>query len=231
MEILLHLGLYQPLETGYGYIKSELPFEINNIRGNKILEFIEKPNLEKAKLLVKDKRYTWNSGIFMFKARTILNEINKYNPLIIETTKAALKNCKNDLDFTRLDPNTFKQCPNISIDVALMEKTNKGIVIPLDVGWSDIGSWEAVWKASPKDEMGNFIKGKVIAKDINDCYVRSENRLVVGMGLKNLVVIETSDALLIADKKDSQKIKSIVNELKKETLQKVFNIKKYIGMG
>ncbi len=212
--------------TGYGYIKSDKPFNTSKKEGNNIEEFIEKPNSEKAKEFIKDKRFTWNSGIFMFKAKVILEEIQKSTPEIYKYCAEALKETKKDLDFQRLQKDKFEKCPNISIDVAVMEKTKKGIVIPLDAGWSDIGSWESVWESSDKDLNGNFISGKVVTKNIKNCYLRGEDRLIVGLGLENLVVIETSDAILVSDKKSSQEIKNIVEELKKNKIPEGQNHRK-----
>ena len=201
-------------ETGYGYIKSEEPFSKDEFKGHQILEFTEKPNLIKAKKFIKDKRYTWNSGIFMFKAKAILSEINKFSPEIISCCEKSLNLSKKDLDFTRIDVQNFKRCPDISLDNGVLEKTCYGTVIPLDVGWSDIGSWKSVWESSVKDKDNNFKKGRVFLKETNDSYIRSENRLIAGIGLKNLIVIETSDAILIADQKFSQRVKEIVEDLK-----------------
>ena len=201
-------------ETGYGYIKSNKPFNLSSIEGNKIEYFLEKPDLESAKKLIEDKRFTWNSGMFMFKAKTIINEIKKYSPSIIENCQISIKKSSLDLDFQRLEKDSFAKCPNISIDIAIMEKTNNGIVLPLDVGWSDIGSWKAVWEISKKNKNGNLIQGKVITDKVKDCYLRSEKRLIVGIGLNDLIVVETNDAILIANKNDSQKVKDVVKKLK-----------------
>ena len=133
-------------ETGYGYIKSEKPFDMKNILGMNISEFIEKPNFKKAQQYIKDKCFTWNSGIFMFKAKTIINEIKNLNPEIYKACKKTFSNTVKDLDFQRLDEKSFENCPNISIDIAVMEKTNKGIVLPLDAQWSDVGNWKSVWE-------------------------------------------------------------------------------------
>ncbi len=204
--------------TGYGYIKSEKEFNIQKIDGLKIVEFIEKPNLERAKEFIKNKRFTWNSGMFMFKAKVILNEIKKFYPDIFKACLESLNGSKKDLYFERLDNNAFQKCPNISIDVAVMENTSKGIVLPLDVGWNDIGSWKSVWENSPKDINGNYSKGKVLLKDSKNSYFRSENRLIVGLGLEDLLIIETSDAILIANKNQDQKVKDIVAELKEKNI-------------
>ena len=201
-------------ETGYGYIKASNPLSEKKIIGEKIEEFLEKPDLEKAKELIKNKKFSWNSGIFMFKARTLLDEINKFSPDILKYCKNSLENSSKDLDFQRLDKIAFEKCPNISFDVSVMEKTKKGIVIPLNCGWNDIGSWRAIWENSRKNNSGNYIQGKVIVEKTYNSYLRSESRLLVGIGLDNLIVVETNDAILIADKNQSQLVKNIVKKLK-----------------
>ena len=204
-------------ETGYGYIKASKPLS-NNLEGVDIESFIEKPNLEKARELIKENKYTWNSGMFMFKAQEIIKEIEKFSPEILLSCKEALNKSIIDLDFQRLDKVSFKKCENISIDIAVMEKTSRGIVIPLDVGWSDVGSWEVIWKTAKKDNKGNFTEGNVILQNTENSYFRSEHRLIVGIDLNELVVVETSDAILISNKKSSQKVKNIVNHLKKKNI-------------
>ena len=213
-------------ETGYGYIKSKNPLNKNKIIGESVLSFLEKPNLETAKKFIKDKRYSWNSGIFLFKAKKILSQIEEYNPEINNFAKESLIKKISDLDFERLDRESFESCPNISIDFAVMEKTDKGTVLPLDVEWSDIGSWESVWESSIKNDDGNVIKGNVISKDNKNCYLRSESKLIVGMGLKNLILVETSDAILIAEKSYSQKVKNIVEDLKNRSIKEGQNHQK-----
>ncbi len=200
--------------TGYGYIKAKKPLDPKKISGENILEFTEKPNLELAEQFIKDKRYTWNSGIFMFKAKTILNEFKKFDSYILECCKESLLKSEFDLDFQRLNRETFKKCPNISIDFSIMEKSNKGTVLPLDAGWSDIGSWESLWENSKKDKDGNYIDGRVINHSSKDSFLSSNSRLLVGIGLKNIIAVETKDAILISEKSDSQKVKDIVKTLK-----------------
>ena len=200
-------------EVGYGYIESIEPLETDSIVASPILKFIEKPDIETAKTLFSDKRFTWNSGMFLFKASVFLKELEKYSPLVIKSCKEALKENLLDMDFQRLDEKAFKDCPNISIDYAVMEKTKLGVVLPLNVGWSDVGSWKSVWEVSRKDENGNVLIGDVITKDLKNCYVRSENKLVVGLGIENLLIVETNDAILIADKNNDQDVKQIVNKL------------------
>ncbi|MBO6989181.1 MAG: mannose-1-phosphate guanylyltransferase/mannose-6-phosphate isomerase [Prochlorococcus marinus XMU1422] len=201
-------------ETGYGYIEANQKFDDEFIKGVDIKRFVEKPDQETANQYIKDKRFTWNSGIFLFKAKMIISEIKKLSPLVYKScSKAFSKNLK-DLDFTRIDKDSFAKCPNISIDVAVMEKTKLGTVLPFKAGWSDIGSWKTVWETSKKDENGNFLKGNVISKDVKNCYLRSEDRLIVGIGINNLSIVETQDAVLIADLRQSQKVKNVVEELK-----------------
>tara|TARA_Y100000589_G_scaffold118994_1_gene113251 strand:- start:29923 stop:31362 length:1440 start_codon:yes stop_codon:yes gene_type:complete len=204
-------------EIGYGYIKTRRPFG-NDIEGFDIESFIEKPNKETAQELIKDNKCTWNSGMFMFKAKEIIKEIKKFSPEILLCCKNALNKSILDLDFQRLDKTSFKKCDDISIDIAVMEKTAKGIVIPLDVGWSDVGSWEVIWNNSIKDHDGNHIEGNVLLENTQNSYVRSEDRLVVGIDINDLVIVETRDSILVSNKKSSQKIKGLVNFLKKNKI-------------
>ncbi len=204
-------------EIGYGYIKASQPLS-KKLKGIDIESFLEKPDLEIAKKLIKDNKYTWNSGIFMFKAQEILKEINTYCPKILDSCKKSIKKSTIDLDFQRVDKVSFEKCENISIDVAVMEKTTRGTVIPMDVGWSDVGSWEVVWDTSKKDIKGNFTSGNVILENTKNSYLRSENRLIVGIDLNDLIVVETKDAILISNKKSSQKVKSIVSYLKESKI-------------
>ena len=213
-------------ETGYGYIKSKEPLYNSSRKGSRIESFFEKPNKNKAKIFIEDDRFTWNSGIFLFKASVILEEINLFLPELINFSKSSLKKSIFDLDFQRLEENNFSKCPNISIDLAVMEKTNKGFVIPLNAGWNDIGSWDAVWKISKKNKEGNFIKGNVYTINSKNCYLRSENRLIASVGINNLIVIETYDAILIANKESAQDVKNLLNELKKNNITEGIEHKK-----
>ena len=204
-------------EVGYGYIKAEKPFE-KNLEGLRIESFIEKPDKETAKKLIQDSRYTWNSGMFMFKAKDIINEIKNFSPEILTSCQDAINNSKFDLVFQRLDKVSFEKCNDISIDIAVMEKTTRGVVIPLDAGWSDVGSWDIVWETSKKDLDGNYTEGKVLLENTKNSYLRSENRLIVGIDLNDLIIVETRDAILITNKKSSQKVKNIVKHLKKNKM-------------
>ncbi len=199
--------------TGYGYIKSIDKLNHNNYEASKVEKFLEKPNIKIANEIFEDDKYTWNSGMFVFKARTILSEIKKFAPDIIKNCERCLIESKNDLDFLRLNKEYFIRCRDISIDYAVLEKTNKAFVLPLNCGWNDIGSWESLWKIEKKDSEGNAVKGKVLLEETKESLIRSENKLVVCIGIKNIILIETRDAVLVANKKDSQKIKRIVNLL------------------
>ena len=201
-------------ETGYGYIEVENQFKTEVLQSIPIKSFLEKPNKEKALKFISQKRFLWNSGMFLFKAKIIIEEIQKFNPNLLELCKKSLVNSKNDLAFLRLEESNFTKCPNISIDVAIMEKTKSSVVIPLDVGWSDIGSWGSIWEIEKKDEANNVSLGQTLIQDGKNCYLRSSSRLLVGLGIRNLIVIETSDAVLIADKGKDQEVKNVIKELK-----------------
>ena len=202
--------------TGYGYIKAEKQLEIGSNIATKVEKFIEKPDQKTAQDLFEDKKYSWNSGMFVFKANSIIDELSKFNLGIVESCKKCLKKSKLDLDFLRLDKSSFSQCPDISIDVAVFEKTKKSYVLPLDCGWDDIGNWESLWNISKKDFDGNNIKGNVLVKETKKSLIRSEDKLLVCLGLKDIMIIDTKDALLVAKKNYSQEIKNIVSILNKK---------------
>ena len=206
-------------ETGYGYIESFE--EINSTKKfSNIKSFIEKPNKDLAKHLIEDNHFTWNSGIFMFKSSVIINEIKKYHPSIINLCMEALQDKTNDLDFQRINKEQFKACKDISIDIAVMEKTKLGTVIDLNAQWSDIGNWKTIWEKSKKDNMGNKEQGKkTLLKDCKNCYLRSENRLTIGLGIEEIAVIETRDAVLVANINKVQNIKEMVTELESRNIK------------
>ena len=207
-------------ETGYGYIESTKP--LNNINQvSEIKRFIEKPNLIKAKEYVKNKNFFWNSGIFLFKAKDILGELKKFNPKIFNNCQKSLNKSQFDLDFERIEIKQFSNCDNISLDVAVMEKTSLGTVIPIDVGWRDIGSWSQLWDYSNKDELGNASKGKIVFENSKNCYFRSEERLLVGINLEDIIVVETNDAVLVLNKNTSQEIKNVVQNLKNKKYKEI----------
>ena len=201
--------------TGYGYIKSEFQLKADSLIENKVEEFIEKPDLQTAQKLFKNKKYSWNSGMFVFKASSILKELSKYSPEIIENCKKCLRESKLDLDFLRLEEISFSKCRDISIDIAVFEKTKKAYVLPMLCGWDDIGNWKSLWNISKKDLNDNSIKGNVLVKNTEKSLIRSEDKLLVCLGLKDLMIIDTKDALLVANKDFSQEIKNIVSILNK----------------
>ncbi|WP_288261927.1 mannose-1-phosphate guanylyltransferase/mannose-6-phosphate isomerase [uncultured Prochlorococcus sp.] len=200
--------------TGYGYIKADKDFREDSINPFKIKKFIEKPNHKLAEDLIKDKSYSWNSGIFIAKASVLIREMGKFSPEIINLCKQAIKDNINDLDFKRLNEYHFKKCPDLSIDKALMEKTSSGVVFPLNVEWSDIGGWQSFWENSSKDINGNVLIGDAIEMSSKNCLIKSSSRLTVGLGIEDLVVIETNDAVLVSKKSESEKVKSIVEQLR-----------------
>lgn len=201
-------------EIGYGYIKAAQKVEQSQIQSYPVAQFVEKPNLEIAEQYLADGSYLWNSGMFMFKASTYLQELEKFNQAIVTNAKKAIANSKNDLDFVRLDKTSFEQCPEDSIDYAVMEKTEHAVVVPLNANWNDVGAWNSVWEVSQKDEYGNSIRGDVIIQDTHNSLIHAESRLVSTLGLENVVIIETADAVLVADQAKVQDIKKIVEKLK-----------------
>ncbi|KZR80373.1 Mannose-1-phosphate guanylyltransferase 1 [Prochlorococcus marinus str. MIT 1342] len=200
-------------ETGYGYIEAAESFGYGEPKAVPIARFVEKPDRNTAEQFLANGRFTWNSGMFMFKASAILSELERLSPEVVSCCRAALEQDVPDLNFLRLEREAFAQCPNVAIDVAVMEQTQLGTVLPLDAGWSDVGSWSALWETTDQDLNGNVLRGHVIAESSRNCYLRSEHRLVVGLGVENLVVVETDDAVLIANRNQAQKVKKIVKQL------------------
>jgi mannose-1-phosphate guanylyltransferase / mannose-6-phosphate isomerase len=205
-------------ETGYGYIqraKAEQPDDADN-GPYLIARFVEKPSAEKAAQFVKSGDYYWNSGMFLFRARRYLQELERFAPEIARVCASAAAGAKSDLDFTRVDAKVFESCPADSIDYAVMEKTAEAVVVPLDAGWSDVGSWAALHAACESDGHGNVARGDVIAEDSDGCYLYSESRLVAVVGLQNHVVVETKDAVLVAPQDRVQDVKKLVFRLKEQ---------------
>ncbi len=206
-------------ETGFGYIKAEEPIFNGKNKSSNIKEFIEKPNIELALKYIEDKRFAWNSGIFVFKASAIKRELKRFFPELIEHCKNAIVDKNFDMDFQRINPEEFKKCLNISIDNAIMEKTTLGTVLPLKTKWSDLGSWEAIWDNSKKDKNNNYLSSNLIIDDVKNCFLKSDNRLIVAVGIKDLIVVDTNDATLIIDKNQINKIKSIVEKLNEKNIE------------
>ena len=202
--------------TGYGYIKSHKPFIEDIIKPYPIEKFIEKPAKSIAEKLYIDKRFSWNSGIYMAKASTFINEIKRFCPEIIPVCEESLNNAILDLDFKRIQKESFAKCPDISIDKAVMEKTNLGVVLPLDAEWSDIGNWKSLWDNTDKDSNGNIILGDVKEMSSKNSLITSFSRLTVALGIEDLIIVETNDAILVAKKDYSEKVKELVDELKRE---------------
>lgn len=197
-------------ETGYGYLKRGAQTK----SGYKVDQFAEKPTYEVAQQYVDSGEYFWNSGIFIFKASAFLSELEKFAPEMLSACVASVEGIAEDLDFLRLPKDVFAACPADSIDYALMERTDKCAMIVLEnSGWSDLGSWSAVYKAGNKDTNGNVCKGEIMVEGTKNCYLHSESRLVSAVGVEDLIVVETSDAILVANKEEVQNVKSIVNAL------------------
>ncbi|WP_117232560.1 mannose-1-phosphate guanylyltransferase/mannose-6-phosphate isomerase [Vibrio maerlii] len=210
------IGATSP-ETGYGYIKTGAAVETGGSdKGFTVDSFVEKPDLETAKQYLRDGNYLWNSGMFLFKASVYLEELAKHRPDIFEACAKAHDSHFNDLDFIRMSPELFSAIPDESIDFAVMEKTDKAVVVPMNAEWSDVGSWSALWDVNDKDDNGNATRGDVLAEDTQDSFIYSQNKLVATVGVENLIVVETKDAVLVADKDKVQDVKSIVNRLKSE---------------
>ena len=200
-------------ETGYGYIKrgaenSGVAFEV--------AAFVEKPDHDTALQYVESGEYFWNSGMFAFKAGRYLEELEKYNPEMLAACRESFATAQVDADFIRLDKAVFSQCPADSIDYAVMEKTNKAVVIPLAAEWNDVGSWSALWDVTEKDESGNAITGDVLTVDTENSYLHSSSRLIAAVGASNLVIVETPDAVMVAPIDRVQEVKSIVDQLKQQ---------------
>jgi mannose-1-phosphate guanylyltransferase len=202
-------------ETGYGYIEAAQPLATASAPVP-IARFVEKPDRATAEAFLATGRFTWNSGMFLFKASAILAELERLAPEVVSACRAALEQDSADLDFLRLEREAFASCPNVALDVAVMERTDRGAVLALEAGWSDVGSWSALWETADQDGQGNVLRGRVIHEDARNCYLRSEHRLVVGLGVEDLVVVETDDVVLVAHRDRAQDVKAIVGLLERE---------------
>jgi mannose-1-phosphate guanylyltransferase/mannose-6-phosphate isomerase len=210
-------------ETGYGYIRKGTPLGTRNepdtLDGKTAYEierFVEKPDLKTAETYVASGDFCWNSGMFMFKAAIVLEELKKYAPEMVASCEESIAKGREDLDFFRLNPEAFASCPGDSIDYAVMEKTDRGAMIPMDAGWNDLGSWEALWQVGDKDANDNVLKGDVMAHDVKNSYLHSTGRLISAVGLENHIVVETADAVLISPRNRVQDIKRLVDRLKSD---------------
>jgi mannose-1-phosphate guanylyltransferase/mannose-6-phosphate isomerase len=206
-------------ETGYGYIRKGA--SLSTGKGDKssgfaLDRFVEKPDLETATAYVSSGNYLWNSGMFMFRADTVVEQLSLHAPDMVTACRAALEKGGEDLDFFRLDREAFESSPSDSIDYAVMEKTDHGVVIPLNAGWNDVGSWDALWQTGDRDAHQNVLKGDVLINDVKNCYLNAESRLIAAVGLEDHVVVETKDAVLVAPRNRVQEVKKLVEALKRQ---------------
>ncbi|MGV8888217.1 MAG: mannose-1-phosphate guanylyltransferase/mannose-6-phosphate isomerase [Pseudomonas sp.] len=202
-------------ETGYGYIKSTndslLPEGVSRVS-----HFVEKPDVKHATEFVESGGYFWNSGMFLFRASRFLEELKKHDPDIYDTCMLTLERSKQDADTVDFDAATFACCPDNSIDYSVMEKTQRACVVPLTAGWSDVGCWASLWEVNEKDANGNVTKGDVVIQDSKNCMIHGNGKLVSVIGLENIVVVETKDAMMIAHKDKVQGVKQMVNTLNEQ---------------
>jgi len=197
-------------ETGYGYIEQGQPLP----GGFAVARFVEKPDQERAQAFLESKRFLWNSGMFLLPAQRFLDELKQHAPQVFEAVQAAHEGASSDLDFCRPEVEAFLSSPSVSVDYAVMEHTQRAAVVPASIGWSDVGSYTALWQVEPKDASGNAVRGEVVLQDARGNYVHSEKQLVALLGVDELVVVVTADAILVASKERSQDVKAVVEELK-----------------
>jgi mannose-1-phosphate guanylyltransferase/mannose-1-phosphate guanylyltransferase/mannose-6-phosphate isomerase len=197
--------------TGYGYIRAGEPL---HGAARKVEAFVEKPDLATAESYLADGRYSWNSGIFLLPARAVLAELEAHEPAVIAAVRAALAAAKRDMDFLRLDAEAFGQSPSISIDYAVMERTAKAAVVPSSFVWSDVGAWSALWKLADRDAGDNVQIGDTLAEDTRGSYLRSEGPLIATVGVDDLIVVATPDAVLVANRHKDQDVKRVVERLR-----------------
>lgn len=198
---------------GYGYIKRGQSQGCGYI----VDEFVEKPSSEVAQEYVNSGGYYWNCGMFLFKASRYLEELQKFRPDIYDACKLSINDVKSDLDFLRVNKNIFEACPSESVDYAVMERTADAVVVPMDAGWTDVGSWSSLWDISAKDVNGNMTHGDVILHDVNNSYVRTDGKLVAAIGVDDLIIVATKDVLMIAHKSSAQDVKVITEKLKSKS--------------
>lgn len=206
-------------ETGFGYIKAASSVTVNEVSA--IEKFVEKPDVQTAEQYLQEGGYYWNSGMFMFKASQYLQALKEFAPEIYSASKAAMDTAIRDMDFVRVGVDAFKNCPSDSIDYAVMEKVSNAVVIPVDIGWSDVGSWSALHEIGEQDENNNIIIGDTRCVSTSNCYVRAENKLVTTLGLEDIIIVDTEDALLVANKNNVQDIKQIVESLTEDNRDEV----------
>jgi len=202
----------QHAETGFGYIRRGTP--LPNVPGAAaVAEFVEKPDVERAESFLASGEYAWNSGMFVFPVSHLLAEFERFEPDLLAACRDAVAKATHDLTFTRLDANAFADAKSISIDHALMERTETAAIVTADIGWNDIGSWAALWEIGEKDDRGNVSLGDVVLRDVANSYIRSERRLISAIGVRDLVIVETDDAILVTPRDRAQEVKEVVAEL------------------
>jgi mannose-1-phosphate guanylyltransferase len=202
-------------ETGYGYIRTGEPADADGT-GFMVSGFVEKPDADTAQKYLESGDYLWNSGMFLFRASRYIDELGKHRPEILAACQKAMATTADDRDFLRVDGDAFGACPSESIDYAVMENTDRAVVVPLDVGWDDVGAWSALWDTAQKDHNGNTVvgdPGNVLLESSHDNYIRPHNRIVATVGVDDLVIVDTADAVLVAAKDQVQDVKAIVNQL------------------
>jgi mannose-1-phosphate guanylyltransferase/mannose-6-phosphate isomerase len=209
-------------ETGFGYIQmgSRCDGDVEPA-AHEIVSFVEKPDEATARKYLAAGNYLWNSGMFVARVDVLLEELEAHAPQVLAVCREALETASKDLDFLRLNAESFKNCPSISMDCAVLEQTARSVVIPIDMGWSDVGSWSALWDHYPKDEQGNVQQGDVLAHNTKNCFISSHKRLVTTLGVQDLIIVETSDAVLVAHKDSAQDVKVLVDKLLAEKRSEV----------
>jgi mannose-1-phosphate guanylyltransferase/mannose-6-phosphate isomerase len=200
--------------TGYGYIRGGSAVDGFNGNAFHVSAFLEKPNLETAEEFIAAGSYLWNSGIFVMRAETLIRELELFAPEVLQAARVALAKAEKNSEFLSLNRDTFDSAPNISIDRAVMEKTSHAVLLPLSCGWSDVGSWSSVWDISHQDERENSVSGDALLEDTSRCCVYSDRGLVATLGVRDLIIVNTPDALLISDRNRAQDISQIVTKLK-----------------
>jgi len=200
-------------ETGYGYIRRGSAL---GTAGFEVAEFVEKPNRATAQDYVASGEFFWNSGMFLFRAGVFLQELERYAPELLSCCREVVAQLQTDVDFHRISAELFENCPDISVDYAVMEHTSLAAMVPLSAGWNDVGSWSALWQLAGKNEQGNVLRGDVLTEGSENCLVMAEERLVATVGVDNLVVVETKDAVMVAHRDRVQDVKKIVEQLKQQ---------------
>ena len=202
-------------ETGYGYIEAGEP--LNEAPAcRRVRRFLEKPDAETAARFAASGRHLWNSGLLLFGARHFLDELKRFEPELLAAVERALAAAKKDLDFLRLDPDAFGAAKSISVDYAVLERTPKTAVVPVEMGWTDVGSWSSLWEIAPKDADGNVIIGDALAIDVKNSYIRGDSRLIAVLGLENVMVVDTADAVLVVARDRAQDLRKVVDRIERD---------------